>query len=139
MAEHQTLTRADLCEAVHEEVGLSRQECSTLVERTLELIIESLERGETVKLSGFGVFQVREKRARMGRNPKTGQPAAIHPRRVISFRASQIMKGRVHDAVVSACRLWRRAPMPSGPFQKRPQRSARRSMFCASGNRNFPF
>ena len=96
MAEHQTLTRADLCEAVHEEVGLSR------VERTLELIIESLERGETVKLSGFGVFQVREKRARMGRNPKTGQPAAIHPRRVISFRASQIMKGRVHDAVVSA-------------------------------------
>ena len=63
MAEHQTLTRADLCEAVHEEVGLSRQECSALVERTLELIIESLERGETVKLSGFGVFQVREKRA----------------------------------------------------------------------------
>ena len=50
MAQHQTLTRADLCEAVHEEVGLSRQECSTLVERTLELIIESLERGETVWL-----------------------------------------------------------------------------------------
>mgnify|MGYP006214739439 CR=1 FL=1 len=97
-----TLTRADLCEAVHDEVGLSRQECSGLVERTLELIVESLERGETVKLSGFGVFQVREKRARMGRNPKTGEPAAINPRRVISFRASQIMKSRVHDAVVSA-------------------------------------
>ena len=58
------------------------------------------ERGDTVKLSGFGVFQVREKRARMGRNPKTGEPAAINPRRVISFRASQIMKSRVHDAVV---------------------------------------
>jgi integration host factor subunit alpha len=102
LGELQTLTRADLCEAVHEEVGLSRQECSTMVERTLELIVESLEKGETVKLSGFGVFQVREKRARMGRNPKTGEPAAINPRRVISFRASQIMKSRVHGAAVDA-------------------------------------
>lgn len=101
MAQSQTLTRADLCEAVHEEVGLSRQECAGLVERTLELIIDALEQGETVKLSGFGVFQVREKRARMGRNPKTGEPAAIHPRRVISFRASQIIKGRIHDAPVN--------------------------------------
>ncbi|MBC6980839.1 integration host factor subunit alpha [Caulobacter sp. 17J80-11] len=91
----ETLTRADLCEAVHEEVGLSRHECSQLVERTLDLVAEALERGETVKLSGFGVFQVRDKRARMGRNPKTGEPAAIDPRRVISFRASQIMKSRV--------------------------------------------
>ena len=98
MDNHQTLTRADLCDAVHESLGLSRNECSTLVERTLGLIVEALERGETVKLSGFGVFQAREKRARMGRNPKTGVPAAIHPRRVISFRASQIMKSRVHDA-----------------------------------------
>jgi integration host factor subunit alpha len=94
----ETLTRADLCEAVHQEVGLSRQECSTLVERTLELIAEALERGESVKLSGFGVFQVRAKRARMGRNPKTGEPAAIDPRRVISFRASQVMKARVNGA-----------------------------------------
>ena len=61
-------------------------------------IAEALERGETVKLSGFGVFQVREKRARMGRNPKTGEPAAIDPRRVISFRASQVMKARVDGA-----------------------------------------
>lgn len=98
MDDHHTLTRADLCDAVHEALGLSRNECSTLVERTLGLIVESLERGETVKLSGFGVFQVREKRARMGRNPKTGVPAAINPRRVISFRASQIMKSRVHGA-----------------------------------------
>ncbi len=102
VGELQTLTRADLCESVHEEVGLSRQECSALVERTLELIVESLAKGETVKLSGFGVFQVREKRARMGRNPKTGEPAAINPRRVISFRASQIMKSRVHGATNGA-------------------------------------
>ncbi|HEY3813728.1 MAG TPA: integration host factor subunit alpha [Caulobacteraceae bacterium] len=92
----ETLTRADLCEAVYEEVGLSRQECSQLVERTLDLIADALEQGQTVKLSGFGVFQVRAKRARMGRNPKTGEPAAIDPRRVISFRASQVMKARVN-------------------------------------------
>ena len=96
----QTLTRADLCEAVHEEVGLSRQDCSGLVERTLELVVQALENGKQVKLSGFGVFQVRAKRARMGRNPKTGEPAAIDPRRVIGFRASQVMKARVDRALV---------------------------------------
>lgn len=98
----ETLTRADLCEAVHQEVGLSRHECAALVERTLDLIVEALEKGETVKLSGFGVFQVRAKRARMGRNPKTGEPAAIDPRRVISFRASQVMKARVDSANAAA-------------------------------------
>ena len=93
-----TLTRADLTDAVLQEVGLGRHECAGLVDRTLELVAEALERGDTVKLSGFGVFQVRDKRARMGRNPKTGEPAAIVPRRVISFRASQLMKGRVEAA-----------------------------------------
>jgi integration host factor subunit alpha len=92
------LTRADLAEAVHQEVGLTRQDCADLVERTLELIAEALQRGEIVKLSGFGVFQVRDKRARMGRNPKTGEPAAIDPRRVITFRASQVMKAKVENA-----------------------------------------
>jgi integration host factor subunit alpha len=72
-----------------------------MVERTLDLVVEALGRGEEVKLSGFGVFQVRSKRARMGRNPKTGEPAAIDPRRVISFRASQVMKARVGKALVS--------------------------------------
>jgi integration host factor subunit alpha len=93
-----TLTRADLAEAVHEEVGLTRQDCAGLVERTLDLVAEALEAGEVVKLSGFGVFQVRAKRARMGRNPKTGEPATIDSRRVISFRASQVMKSRVDEA-----------------------------------------
>jgi integration host factor subunit alpha len=91
----ETVTRAELCEAVHEEVGLTRQDCAGLVERTLDLIAEALSAGQTVKLSGFGVFQVRAKRARMGRNPKTGEPAPIQPRRVIGFRASQVMKARV--------------------------------------------
>jgi integration host factor subunit alpha len=96
-----TLTRADLSEAVHQDVGLTRQDCSGLVERTLDFIAEALEDGQTVKLSGFGVFQVRAKRARMGRNPKTGEPASIDPRRVISFRASQVMKA-VIDASPAA-------------------------------------
>ena len=98
MAEH-TLTRADLADALHEEVGLTRQDCAGLVERTLELVAESMGRGETVKLSGFGVFQVRSKRERMGRNPKTGAPAAIDPRRVIGFRASQVIKARIDSAL----------------------------------------
>ncbi len=90
-----TTTRADLTEALHEQVGLTRQDCAHLVERTLTLIADAMERGEVVKLSGFGVFQVRSKRERMGRNPKTGEPETIEPRRVIGFRPSQIMKARV--------------------------------------------
>ena len=93
-----TTTRADLTETLHKEIGLTRQDCSLLVERTLAIIAEAMERGEIVKLSGFGVFQVRSKRERMGRNPKTGEPAKIEPRRVIGFRPSQIMKARVERA-----------------------------------------
>ena len=96
---NEPVTRADLCEAVHDEVGLTRQDCAEMVERTLDLVAEALEEGKTVKLSGFGVFQVRSKRARMGRNPKTGEPAEIEPRRVIGFRASQVMKARVDRAL----------------------------------------
>ena len=96
---NETVTRADLCEAVHDEVGLTRQDGAEMVERTLDLVAEALEEGKTVKLSGFGVFQVRSKRARMGRNPKTGEPAEIEPRRVIGFRASQVMKARVDRAL----------------------------------------
>jgi len=69
-----TLTRADLTEAVHDEVGLTYQDCAGLVERALSLVTQAMERGEQVKLSGFGVFHVRSKRPRMGRNPKTGEP-----------------------------------------------------------------
>ena len=94
-----TVTRADLTEALHEEVGLTRQDCSALVERALDLVAEAMARGETVKLSGFGVFQIRAKRQRMGRNPKTGEPATIEPRRVIGFRASQVIKARIDRAL----------------------------------------
>ena len=94
-----TLTRADLTDALHEHVGLSRHDCAGLVERTLDLVAEAMERGEIVKLSGFGVFQVRAKRERMGRNPKTGEPATIASRRVIGFRASQVLKARIDQAL----------------------------------------
>ncbi|MGA2952641.1 MAG: integration host factor subunit alpha [Caulobacteraceae bacterium] len=94
-----TVTRADLTEALHDEIGLTRQDCAGLVERTLDLVAEAMARGETVKLSGFGVFQVRSKRQRMGRNPKSGEPATIDPRRVIGFRASQVIKARIDRAL----------------------------------------
>ena len=93
-----TVTRADLSNALNEEVGLGRETSNHLVERVLQLIMDSLERGETVKLSGFGVFQVRAKNARQGRNPKTGEAAVIAPRRVISFHASQLVKARLQPA-----------------------------------------
>ncbi len=90
-----TLTRMDLSEAVFNEVGLSRNESSDLVESILEHMAGALERGEQVKISSFGTFSVRDKSARVGRNPKTGIEAAIPPRRVLTFRPSNMMKDRV--------------------------------------------
>ena len=90
-----TLTRADLCEAVHEEVGLTRQDCGELVERVLELMAVALEKGEQVKLSGFGNFDLRDKNQRPGRNPKTGEEIPISARRVVTFRPGQKLKARV--------------------------------------------
>ena len=94
-----TLTRADLAEAVFREVGLSRQESSTLVEQTLDLVSDTLVAGETVKLSSFGSFVLRDKNGRMGRNPKTGEEVPIDPRRVLVFKPSQVLKDRVDDAL----------------------------------------
>lgn len=94
MAE-KTLTRMDLAEAVHNEVGLSRNDSADLVEAVLRHISDALVAGETVKISSFGTFSVRDKSARVGRNPKTGEEVPIHPRRVLSFRASHLMKERV--------------------------------------------
>ncbi len=92
-----TRTRADLTEAVYQAVGLSRHESSQLVESVLETIGERLEQGETVKLSSFGTFQVRSKNERVGRNPKTGEEVAITPRRVLTFRASHVLKDRINE------------------------------------------
>lgn len=90
-----TLTRMDLSEAVFREVGLSRNESAELVESVLSTVSDILARGETVKISSFGTFSVREKAERVGRNPKTGEEVPILPRRVLSFRPSHLMKDRV--------------------------------------------
>jgi integration host factor subunit alpha len=92
-----TLTRMDLSEAVFSEVGLSRNESAQLVESVLEHLSDALVRGEQVKISSFGTFSVRDKSARIGRNPKTGQEVPINPRRVLTFRPSHLMKDRVAD------------------------------------------
>ena len=91
-----TLTRSDLTEAVYRQVGLSRNESAQLVETILDRISGALVEGDTVKISSFGTFAVREKGARMGRNPKTGEEVPIEPRRVLVFRPSHIMKERVN-------------------------------------------
>ncbi len=90
-----TLTRMDLADAVHQEVGLSRNDSAALVESVLRHVSDALVRGETVKISSFGTFSVRDKAARVGRNPKTGQEVPIHPRRVLTFRSSHLMKDRI--------------------------------------------
>lgn len=94
----QTLTRAHLSEAVYQEVGLSRNESTALVESVLDAISESLVAGESVKISSFGSFQVRQKSGRMGRNPKTGEEVPISPRRVLVFRASHVLKDRINSS-----------------------------------------
>ena len=92
-----TLTRMDLSESVFREVGLSRNESADLVESVLEKISASLVAGEQVKISSFGTFSIRQKNARVGRNPKTGEEAPIPARRVLTFRPSHLMKDRVSE------------------------------------------
>ena len=93
-----TVTRADLSEAVYQRVGLSRSESAALVESVLSEICDCLARGETVKLSSFGSFMVRDKGRRVGRNPKTGVEVPIDPRRVMVFKPSNVLKARINGA-----------------------------------------
>ncbi|HIV78322.1 integration host factor subunit alpha [uncultured Sphingomonas sp.] len=90
-----SLTRADLAESLHHEVGLSRSDSAEVVEQILIEMCEALSRGENVKISGFGTFVLRDKGERIGRNPKTGVEVPIAPRRVLTFRASQMMRDRI--------------------------------------------
>ena len=93
-----TLTRADLAEALHRQIGLSRAESSRLVEQILTHMCAAMTHGENVKISGFGTFVLRDKGERIGRNPKTGVEVPIAPRRVLTFRASQTMRERITGA-----------------------------------------
>ncbi len=95
------VTRAHLSEAVYQEVGLSRNESAELVETVLREISDTLTKGEAVKISSFGSFSVRQKGARIGRNPKTGEEVPITPRRVIIFRASDVLKSRIKSALTN--------------------------------------
>ena len=94
-----TITRADLSEAVYKRVGLSRTESAALVETVLEHITDRVIRGEPVKLSSFGSFIVRRKGERVGRNPKTGEEVPISPRRVLVFKASNVLKQKINEAL----------------------------------------
>ena len=102
-----TLTKAELAEMLFEQVGLNKREAKDMVETFFEEIRDALERGESVKLSGFGNFQLRDKPQRPGRNPKTGQEIPISARRVVTFHASQKLKAMVDSAT-------RRSPVHAG-------------------------
>ena len=93
-----TLTKAELAELLFAQVGLNKREAKEMVEAFFEEIRTGLEMGDTVKLSGFGNFSVRDKASRPGRNPKTGEMVAISARRVVSFHASQKLKEQVEQA-----------------------------------------
>jgi integration host factor subunit alpha len=90
-----TLTRADLADMINRQIGLSRADSAQIVESIIEHICEALTDGENVKISGFGTFVLRDKGERVGRNPKTGIEVPITSRRVLTFRASQMMKQRI--------------------------------------------
>lgn len=92
-----TITRAQLAEAIYQEVGLSRNESADLLELVLNEITQSLLKSETVKIPSFGSFSVRQKGQRIGRNPKTGEEVPILPRKVLVFRPSQLLKARIRD------------------------------------------
>jgi integration host factor subunit alpha len=96
------MTKADIISDVFDKVGLPKQDAEELVEMILDTIKQTLKQGDTVKLSGFGNFVVRQKRSRKGRNPKTGQEIEITPRSVVSFRPSMIFKEHVIESTSSA-------------------------------------
>lgn len=95
MRSTETLTRAEIAEAIHRKLGLSRSEALAMVEAILQHMCTALSDGENVKISGFGTFLLRDKGERIGRNPKTGVEVPITPRRVLTFRASQMLKDRI--------------------------------------------
>lgn len=93
---HHTVTRADLADAVHRRIGLSRAESGEFVEAVLSEIFNAIVSGDDVKLSSFGSFHIRSKGERVGRNPKTGASAPITARRVVMFKASNVLRARIN-------------------------------------------
>jgi integration host factor subunit alpha len=132
-----TLTRADLAEAVFEKVRLPRNEAAELVELVLKQIVYALERGESIKLSSFGSFGLRQKSERVGRNPKTGEVVPITPRRVIIFKASNIMKERINAALSKPAKP-AEPPKSAEPEETggKPAKSAKQSKAAKSDKAN---
>ena len=96
-----TVTRAHLADTIHAEVGLSRNECADLLKIVLSRVSTTLESGESVKISGFGTFSIRQKGRRVGRNPKTGEEVPIQPRRVLVFRPSHVLRTRINGGTAT--------------------------------------
>ena len=96
------MTKADLVEAVHTKVGFSKKESADIVEMVFDTMKETLETGQRIKISGFGNFEVRDKRSRVGRNPQTGDVIEISARRVLAFKPSQVLKFALNDGVMQA-------------------------------------
>jgi integration host factor subunit alpha len=96
------MTKADIIEGVYEKVGFSKKESAEIVELVFDTVKETLERGDKIKISGFGNFQVRQKKARVGRNPQTGKEIEISARRVLTFRPSQVLKSALNAGDLSA-------------------------------------
>ena len=92
------MTKADLISIIYEEIGLSKRDSAKITENILDIIKETLENGENVKLSGFGSFNIRDKRARRGRNPQTGEEITITPRRVLTFKASNVFRDQLNPS-----------------------------------------
>ena len=90
------MTKADMVELVYERIGVSKREAASVVESIFDIIKESLERGENVKISGFGSFNLREKKPRRGRNPQTGEEITISARRVLSFKSSNVLRDQLN-------------------------------------------
>jgi len=90
------MTKADLIEAIYDEVGFSKRESADIVETTFDIIKETLEKGENIKLSGFGSFNIRDKKARRGRNPQTGEEITITPRRILTFKSSNVFRDQLN-------------------------------------------
>ncbi len=93
------LTKADLVDSIHEKIGFSKKEASDIVELIFDTMKTALSDGDKIKISGFGNFVVREKRARTGRNPQTGQAIEISARRVLTFKPSQVLRSEVNDTL----------------------------------------
>ncbi|MES2504574.1 MAG: integration host factor subunit alpha [Myxococcota bacterium] len=97
MSETQTLTKADIANAISQKMGFSKTQCAVLVDKVFELIKDCLARGEEVKISSLGRFQVRQKNARRGRNPQTGEPLEISARKVVTFKSSPVLRGLMEE------------------------------------------